>query len=219
MVGDGLWRQVAVPSRLYSPPTEHKPLAGKRISVKDNFKVAGIKTTQNNRAWLSLYGPERETASVIQDLISLGAVIVGKTKMCAFASSEEATDQWIDFHAPFNPRADGYQSPSGSTTGGGASLATYDWLDFSIGTDSRLICSNPRRGSRGRKLTSCNSNGKHSLASRMEWAVWLADFLGSNQAGRRVPSLQVSQPRVIENGPQKLTSPESWTPWGCYRAI
>ncbi|KAJ0123645.1 amidase [Diaporthe amygdali] len=136
MVGDGLWRQVAVPSRLYSPPTEHKPLAGKRISVKDNFKVAGIKTTQNNRAWLSLYGPERETASVIQDLISLGAVIVGKTKMCAFASSEEATDQWIDFHAPFNPRADGYQSPSGSTTGGGASLATYDCLDFSIGTDT-----------------------------------------------------------------------------------
>lgn len=139
MVGDGLWRQVAVPSRLYSPPTESKPLAGKRISVKDNFKVAGIKTTQNNRSWLSLYGPESETADFLQDLIGLGATIVGKTKMCAFASSEEATDQWIDFHAPFNPRADGYQSPSGSTTGGGASLAAYDWLDLSIGTDSRFF--------------------------------------------------------------------------------
>lgn len=198
MVGDGLWRQVAVPSRLYSPPSEHKPLAGKRISVKDNFKVAGVKTTQNNRAWLSLYGPERETASVIQDLISLGAVIVGKTKMCAFASSEEATDQWIDFHAPFNPRADGYQSPSGSTTGGGASLATYDWLDFSIGTDSKPLCRNPsktpQRDLRVGRLTSCRSNGKYSLASSMEWPIWLADFLGSNQAGRRVPSLQVSQP-------------------------
>lgn len=153
MVGDGLWRQVVVPSRLYSPATEHKPLAGKRISVKDNFKVAGVKTTQNNRAWLSLYGPERETASVIQDLISLGAVIVGKTKMCAFASSEEATDQWIDFHAPFNPRADGYQTPSGSTTGGGASLATYDWLDFSIGTDSEPPGRSTRRANRGRRLT------------------------------------------------------------------
>lgn len=92
MVGDGLWRQVAVPSRLYSPPTEPTPLAGKRISVKDKFMIAGIKTTQNNRAWLSLYGPECETAGFLQDLIGLGAIIVGKTKVCAFGSSEEATD-------------------------------------------------------------------------------------------------------------------------------
>lgn len=180
MVVDGLWRQVAVPRRLYSPPTEQKPLAGKRISVKDNFKVAGIKTTQSNWAWVSLYGPDLETANVIQDLISLGAVVVGKTKMCAFASAEEATDQWIDFHAPFNPRADGYQTPSGSTTGGGASLAAYDWLDFSIGTDSKFLCSRPRQHSRGKRLTSCHSNGKYSLASSEEWSIWLADFLGSD---------------------------------------
>ncbi|KAG8162641.1 hypothetical protein KVR01_007119 [Diaporthe batatas] len=134
--GKGLWRQVAVPSRLYSIPTKKRPLAGKRISIKDNFKIAGVQTTQNNRAWCSLYGVENETAKYAQQLITLGAIIVRKTKMCSFASSEEATDQWIDIHAPFNPRGDGYQSPSGSTTGGGASLATYDWLDYSIGTDT-----------------------------------------------------------------------------------
>lgn len=137
MASDGLSRTVAVPSRLYSQMSNDKPLSGKRISVKDNFRLAGIKTTQGNRAFVDTYGPENTTAEYIQLLIKMGAVIVGKTKMCAFASSEEATDQWIDFHAPFNPRADGYQSPSGSTTGGAAGLASYEWLDFSVGTDSK----------------------------------------------------------------------------------
>lgn len=130
---------MTVPSRLYSIPTQKSPLAGKRISIKDSFKIAGVQTTQSNRAWVSLYGAEDKTAKYVRQLVSLGAIIVGKTKMCAFASAEEATDQWIDFHAPFNPRGDGYQSPSGSTTGGGASLASYDWLDYSIGTDSTLF--------------------------------------------------------------------------------
>ncbi len=133
---EALWRQVAVPSRLYTPQSAEQPLGGRRISIKDNFKIAGIKTTQSNRAFVELYGPETETAEFVVHLIQLGAVVVGKTKMCAFASSEEATDQWIDFHAPFNPRGDGYQSPSGSTTGGAAALAAYPWLDYSVGTDS-----------------------------------------------------------------------------------
>ncbi|KAI0182115.1 putative amidase [Hypoxylon sp. FL1284] len=136
MTNDGLWRQVAVPSRLYATPTAAKPLAGKRISLKDLFKVKGTQTTQNNRAWVHLYGPDTETAVYVQRLTELGAVIVGKTKMNAFASSESPTDQWVDFHAPFNPRADEYQNPSGSTTGGATALATYDWLDYSIGTDT-----------------------------------------------------------------------------------
>ncbi|KAK3933866.1 amidase signature domain-containing protein, partial [Diplogelasinospora grovesii] len=136
--GDGIWRPVAVPSRLYTAKADknRQPLAGLRVSVKDNFKVAGVKTTQNNRAFVELYPPDQESAHFIKVLQSLGVVVVGKTKMCAFASSEEATDQWIDFHGPFNPRADGYQSPSGSTTGGAVGLAAYDWLDFSVGTDT-----------------------------------------------------------------------------------
>ena len=34
---EGIWKNVAVPSRLYSVPTIEKPLAGKRILVKDNY--------------------------------------------------------------------------------------------------------------------------------------------------------------------------------------
>ncbi len=107
-----------------------------RISLKDNFRLKGIKTTQSNRAFVDTYGLETETAGYVEKLINMGAVIVGKTKLSAFSSSEEATDQWIDFHPPFNPRADGYQSPSGSTSGGATCLAGYKWLDFSVGTDS-----------------------------------------------------------------------------------
>ncbi|PQE11375.1 hypothetical protein CJF31_00001188 [Rutstroemia sp. NJR-2017a BVV2] len=126
--GDGI--------RLYTPVTQAKLLAGKRISVKDNFKVSGIKTTQSNRAFVGLYGPDTETSPYLQRLLILRAVLVGKAKMTAFVSAEEATDQWIDFHAPFNPRADGYQTPLGSTTGGASALAAYEWLDFSVGTDT-----------------------------------------------------------------------------------
>ncbi|KAJ8129848.1 hypothetical protein O1611_g3785 [Lasiodiplodia mahajangana] len=133
-----LWKAVAVPSRLYNKKSPSKPLAGMRFSVKDNFKVSGVLTTQSNRAWCELYEgkPENETAAYVRKLIGLGAVFVGKTKMSTFASVEEATDQFIDFHAPFNPRADGYQNPSGSTLGGGTGLAAYDWLDYSVGTDT-----------------------------------------------------------------------------------
>lgn len=57
--------------------------------------------------------------------------------MCAFATAESPTDQWVDFHCPFNPRGDGYLKPGGSSTGAGAALAGYEWLDFSVGTDSK----------------------------------------------------------------------------------
>ena len=135
---DGLCKLVAIPSRLYAKSDQSKglPLAGNRISVKDNFMLSGIKTTMNSRDFTKITYPDEETAEYVTKLIRLGAVTVGKTRMCASAAGEEPTDQWIDFHCPFNPRGDMYQSPSSSSSGAGASLAGYDWLDYSIGTDS-----------------------------------------------------------------------------------
>lgn len=133
---DGIWKYVAVPSRLYAKPSDQSPLAGLRVSIKDNFKISGIKTTMTNRSFTELYTVETETAEYVVRLIELGAIIVGKSKMCSFAAGEDPTDQWIDFHCPFNPRGDSYQSPGGSSSGAAASLAGYPWLDYSIGTDS-----------------------------------------------------------------------------------
>lgn len=42
----------------------------------------------------------------------------------------------FDYLAPFNPRGDGYQKPSSSSTGSAVACAGYNWLDFSIGTDT-----------------------------------------------------------------------------------
>ena len=133
---DDMWKCVAVPSRLYAKPSDQSPLAGLRVSVKDNFKISGIKTTMTSRCFTELYTVESETAEYVVRLIELGAIIVGKSKMCSFAAGQDPTDQWIDFHCPFNPRGDLYQSPGSSSSGAAASLAGYPWLDYSIGTDS-----------------------------------------------------------------------------------
>lgn len=132
---DGIWRNIAVPSRLYATYSPDRPLAGARLSLKDIFRLKGVKTTMMSRAFTALYEPESENAAYVTKLLSLGAIIVGKTKMTQFASSDEPTDQWIDFHCPFNPRGDMYQSPSGSSSGAAAALAGYPWLDFSIAGD------------------------------------------------------------------------------------
>lgn len=50
-------------------------------------------------------------------------------------SREEPTEA-VDYHAPFNPRADGYQSPAGSSSGSVAAIAADEWLDFTVAEDT-----------------------------------------------------------------------------------
>ena len=64
--------------------------------------------------------------------------IVGKTKMNPFDMWEEPIE-YVDYQAPWNPRADRYQSPGGSSLGSAAAIASYDWLDIAIGTDSKCV--------------------------------------------------------------------------------
>ena len=127
---------VAVPSRLYYTKTADKPLAGVRLGIKDIFDIARIRTSNGNRAWYRLYPPANETAHIVQRLIDAGAVIVGKMKTSQFANGEAPTADWVDYHSPFNPRGDGYQDPSSSSSGPGAGAAAYDWLDLTLGSDT-----------------------------------------------------------------------------------
>ncbi|KAL8743135.1 MAG: hypothetical protein Q9190_004474 [Brigantiaea leucoxantha] len=126
---------VAVPSRLYYNRSADLPLAGLRIAVKDNTDLEGIRTGGSSRSYTSLRNSSNQTAPAVRRLLEMGAVVVGKTKTTQFADTEWATGDWVDFHAPFSPRADGYQSPSGSSAGSGAAMAAYQWLDFATGTD------------------------------------------------------------------------------------
>ncbi|KAL8657487.1 MAG: hypothetical protein Q9226_001863 [Calogaya cf. arnoldii] len=112
-----------------------RPLDGARISVKDNIDIAGHKTTLCNRAWIDLYPAKTENAACVQVLLDAGAVIVCKVKLQAMIMREEPLE-CVEFTAPFNPRVDGYQVPSGSSHGSAAGIGSYDWLDFSIGSDT-----------------------------------------------------------------------------------
>ncbi|KAL8963647.1 MAG: hypothetical protein Q9193_000116 [Seirophora villosa] len=126
---------VAVPSRLRDLPTNTTAFAGLRVAVKDNFAIQGVKTSLCNRAFCELYPPAKETAACIQLLRQRGAVIVGTTKLASFAATEEPLE-CVDYQAPWNPRADGHQSPAGSSSGSGAAIASYPWLDIAIGSDT-----------------------------------------------------------------------------------
>ncbi|KAK2595476.1 hypothetical protein QQS21_006816 [Conoideocrella luteorostrata] len=127
---------VAVPSRLYYKPTADKPLAGVRLGVKDIYDLRGMKTSNGNRAWYSFYKAANESATAVQNLIDAGAIVVGKLKTSQFANGETATADWVDYHSPFNPRGDGYQDGSSSSTGPASAEASYPWLDITLGSDT-----------------------------------------------------------------------------------
>lgn len=134
---------IAVPSRLQDKPTTARPLAGLRVAVKDNFRIRGIRTSLCNRAYYKLYPPATETAACIEIPCQSGANIVGTTKLASFAATEEPIE-CVDFQAPWNPRANGYQSPAGRGSGSGVAIAAYPWLDIAIGSDSNLTSMDPR---------------------------------------------------------------------------
>jgi Asp-tRNA(Asn)/Glu-tRNA(Gln) amidotransferase A subunit family amidase len=126
---------VAVPSRIKFFESVSKPLSGWRVAVKDIFQIEGIKTSVCNRAYYDLYPKASQTAQCIKILEEQGACVVGTTKLAAFAATEEPVE-CVDYQAPFNPRADGYQSPAGSSSGSGVVIASYQWIDIAIGSDS-----------------------------------------------------------------------------------
>ncbi|KAL1582067.1 hypothetical protein WHR41_09133 [Cladosporium halotolerans] len=129
-------KSIAVPSRLYSSVTAEKPLAGLRFGVKDIFHVKGVATSGGNRAYFYHSGAQNATGPAVQRLIDLGAVLVGKMGTVQFANGDRPTADWVDLHAPFNPRGDGYQNPSGSSTGPGVGIGAYEWLDLAVGSDT-----------------------------------------------------------------------------------
>ncbi|KAI0181692.1 amidase family protein [Hypoxylon sp. FL1284] len=125
---------IPVPSRIYSWG-DSRPFAGYRVAIKDLFDMKGLFTSGGSQAWAKIVEAANETAPSIQRIVDLGGVLVGKYKLAQFASGANPW-QWQDEHYPFNPRGDGWLTCSASSSGGGCSVAAYDWLDFAIGTDT-----------------------------------------------------------------------------------
>ncbi|KAF2751970.1 amidase signature enzyme [Sporormia fimetaria CBS 119925] len=134
------WRPVGhedylAPSRSYYRHEPSKPLNGLRFAVKDVIDVAGLKTGNGSRAWLENHPPAEKTAPFVQQLVSFGAIFVGKLRCTQFCDGQDPSERFEEI-SPFNPRGDGYQSPSSSSSGSAVAAAGYDWVDFTIGTDT-----------------------------------------------------------------------------------
>ncbi|KAJ6788972.1 hypothetical protein PWT90_02568 [Aphanocladium album] len=134
---------IGVPSRLYYTRTAARPLAGVRLGVKDLYAVRGARRSNGNRAWYHLYPASRTTAPSVQRLVDAGAVVVGYQALAQFANGDRYTSDAVDMHMPFNPRGDGYSVPLGSSSGAGASVAAYPWLDLALGSDTGGSVRNP----------------------------------------------------------------------------
>ncbi|RSL90959.1 hypothetical protein BHE90_001933 [Fusarium euwallaceae] len=125
---------IPVPSRLYSLG-DKRPLAGLRTVVKDLFNVKGTKTGGGSRVYLEMYPEKNESAVAATKLLELGATPVGKTKLSQFAWGTEPW-KWNDFKYPWNPRGDGWLEVAFSSSGSGAAIVGYDWIDFAMGSDT-----------------------------------------------------------------------------------
>jgi hypothetical protein len=89
----GANKYIPVPSRhYYEKKSAAKPLSGDRIAVNDNFTMAGVISTLSSRAYIEHYKdehPRTENATVVDNLIALGTVIVGKTKTTSFSTGRD----------------------------------------------------------------------------------------------------------------------------------
>lgn len=104
------------------------------------FGIEGLRESAGNCAFYSLSKPSKVTAPVLQKLIDAGAHLLGTTKLGSLIAREEPTEA-VDFHAPFNPREDGYQSAWSSSSGSCAAIGAYEWLGLTIGTNNKtLLC-------------------------------------------------------------------------------
>ncbi|KAI1084643.1 amidase family protein [Whalleya microplaca] len=125
---------IPVPSRIYSWG-DSRPFAGFRVAIKDLYDMKGLITSGGSQAWAQIVQVANETAPSIQRIVDLGGVLIGKYKLAQFASGADPWE-WQDEQYPFNPRGDGWLTCSASSSGGGCSVASYDWLDFAIGSDT-----------------------------------------------------------------------------------
>ncbi|WP_284945237.1 allophanate hydrolase [Acidisoma cladoniae] len=108
---------------------ESLPLYGIPFAVKDNIDVAGLPTTAACPAFA--YHPT-QSASVVERLITAGAIVIGKTNLDQFATG------LVGVRSPYGiPRNtfDATMVPGGSSAGSAVAVAG-GLVSFALGTDT-----------------------------------------------------------------------------------
>ncbi|KAI6277093.1 hypothetical protein MCOR07_006276 [Pyricularia oryzae] len=113
----------------------NKPLSGLRFAIKDTIDVAGLETRCGSSAWANTYPARTETAEFVTQLVEAGALFVGKLRCDQLCDAQDPLER-SEEEVPWNPRGDGFQKPSGTSSGSAAACAAYPWLDFTIGGDT-----------------------------------------------------------------------------------
>ena len=127
---------IPVPSRFNTFPTPDFPLAGTRFGLKDIYNARGLLTAAGSIAYQLTHDVPDKTAPSIELLLDLGAVMVGKTRTSQFAHGAHPWE-FVDVPYSWNPRADGHLTASASSSGSACAIAAYEWLDFTVGSDTR----------------------------------------------------------------------------------
>ena len=108
---------------------ESLPLYGVPFAIKDNIDLAGIPTTAACPAFA--YTPDR-SATVVQQLIDLGAIPLGKTNLDQFATGLNGTRS--PYGACVNSVLRDY--PSGGSSAGSPVAVALGLVSFALGTDT-----------------------------------------------------------------------------------
>lgn len=127
--------KIPVPSINFHQGPRDLPLKGLKFAVKDTIDIAGLETGNGSQCYRAMYPPRDETAACVKRLTDAGAVLLGKLRCCQFGDGQDPLER-LEEATPTNPRGDGFQKPSGSSSGSAAACASYDWLDFTVGTDT-----------------------------------------------------------------------------------
>jgi amidase len=112
--------------------SDHGPLAGWRLAVKDVIDVAGERTGAGNPAWLAQARPAERSAAAVDMLVGTGATVVGKTRTDELAFSLAGANPHEG--APPNPVAP--RRLAGGSSSGSASAVGLGWADIGLGTDT-----------------------------------------------------------------------------------
>ncbi len=105
------------------------PLYGVPFSIKDNIDLAGVPTTAACPDFT--YLPER-SATIVEQLISLGAIPMGKTNLDQFATGLNGS------RSPYGacPNSVNMDYPSGGSSAGSSLAVALGVSSFALGTDT-----------------------------------------------------------------------------------
>ncbi len=122
-VPDGLFRH---------EPTGRGALCGLTFAVKDLIDVAGKRTGGGNPVWLEQQQPAARSAPAVDQALSAGATLIGKTVTDELAFSLEGRN--IHYGSPINPACP--DRLCGGSSSGSAVAVAAGLADFALGTDT-----------------------------------------------------------------------------------